>query len=219
MTATQLKAPLVENERADEVIDADIKAAEAEAKALIVELQQPITTPEEKVFIEEALSKLAAKGKFLDDERKISVTPLNNEVDRINAWYRPATSAIKTLIEQGKQALGAYVLKQRKEAERLAAEAATAAAAALAAKVSTAPAVALMTQSGAASQSVQSQKGAAVTHKPVWKWRIVDAASVPRAFLSPDENKIKEHVAKNGNVNVPAGVEVYEDVAFRISKK
>lgn len=219
MTATQMKAPLVEVQRDDDIIDADIKAAAEEATALLKEIQRPISSQAEFEFIQSSMQQLASKGKFLDDERKVSTAPLNDEVNRINDWYRPATTAIKNLVEQAKRVLAEYVLKQQREAQRLAAEAEAKAKAALAANTSTAPAVALMTQSAQAKQSVEVQKGAPVSHKVVWAFRIKDPASLPRAFLMPDEAKIKEHVAKHGNKDVPAGVEVYEDVSFRVSKK
>lgn len=227
MTATQLKAPLIEETRSDDVIAEDIDSAASEAKGLLATINASgyvIESVREKEFIETTMQQLVAKRKFLDDERKVSTKPLNDEVDRINDWYRPALTALQNCVDRAKVVLSAYILQQKAEAARLAAEAEMKAKAALAAKSTEATeakteAKTLMVQSAATQRSVQSQKGAAVTHKPVWKFRITDAASLPRAFLMPDEAKIRTHVEKNGNNDVPAGVEVFEDVSFRISKK
>lgn len=229
MTAVQLKAPIVEIEREDAIIDADIKSTFEEASSYLDALAPKgkpdlIETQEEAKHIEEALAKFNSKLKFLDDERKISVTPFNDEVKRINDWYRPALEKLKALNETAKGMLGQWILRQRREAERLAREAEEKAKAALAAQNAQQSAQqaqqahALMTQSAQATKSVQVQKGAPVSHKPVWKFRIKDAASLPRAFLKPDEDAIKKHVAEHGDTDVPSGVEVYEDVSFRISK-
>lgn len=243
MNAVALKDPIVELARDEADISNDIADAAREAGELLVQISAKgyaIESATEKDFIETTMQQLASKAKFLDDERKISVTPLNKEVDRINDWYRPALTTIKQLSEQAKQVLGAYILKQKREAERLKAEAEAKVTAALAASsaaalaesnavgaaqaataltTATTAAKALMTQSAQTSQTVQNQKGSAVTHKPVWKFRIKNAASLPREFLMPNEKAIGEHVAKHGDKNVPAGVEVFEDVSFRISKK
>ncbi len=228
---TQLGDPIIEDAPRDpDVISMDIQTASSEASDLLVMVSAPgyaIESQKEKEFIETTMGQLASKAKFLDDERKISVGPLNKEVDRINDWYRPALATIKTLSEQAKLKLSAYIMKQKREADRLAAEAEAKVKAALAAQASTAQGVAaaataakaLMTQSAQASQTVQSQKGSAVTHKTVWKFRITNAALLPREFLMPNEKAIGQYITEHGNENVPAGVEVFEDVSFRISKK
>ncbi len=100
-----------------QVEGAKTEASEA-TKSLALIKQIKITSP---AFFEEVagiVKQASGKHKFLDDERKISVMPLNHEVDRINAWYKPALDALKQIVEQGKTLMGAYTLEQQRK-ERL----------------------------------------------------------------------------------------------------
>lgn len=100
-----------------QVEGAKTEAGEAE-KSLALIKSIKITSP---AFFEEVagiVRQASGKLKFLDDERKISVMPLNHEVDRINAWYKPALEALKKIVEQGKSLMSAYTLEQQRK-ERL----------------------------------------------------------------------------------------------------
>ncbi len=167
----------------------------------------------------ETVKAAKAKRKFLDDERKISVTPLNTEVDRINAWYNPALKALKQIVDHGERLMANFVLAQKREEVRLLAEAAKAAQAVLATNPN--PSTAIMQ---ATSTHVEDAAKAAppkvqgMSHKPVWAITIKDADKLVKArpdLAMPDMKKIQAWVADHGNKDVPEGVEVTEDVKFR----
>ncbi len=174
---------------------------------------------------------------FLDDERKISVMPLNHEVDRINAWYKPALDALKQIVEQGKTLMGAYTLEQQRkerllleqaQAEAQKALAAQAEAARLAEAQKTAGAV---VQAAAASTAMVATavEAAALTAppkvagvsapKPTWKFTITNPEALVKArpdLAMPDEKKVKAWVEEHGDKEVPPGVKVEADVAFTV---
>lgn len=178
----------------------------------------PIATKGDYEAVADLLKKVTSKRKFLDDERKVTVTPLNAEVDRVNAWFKPALDAFARLRGQAETLLSAWILKQRAEERRLMDEAAAAATIALntAPSAITAPIAAATATLVTAAAAMVPAKVAGVSAKPVWKWVVTDEASLPRAFLMRNDKALAAHVLANGNKNVPSGVEVTEDVSFRV---
>lgn len=189
---------------------------EAEAQELVGVLPGlVITTPEQYEVAAGLVKDIAHKIKVADQERTISVKPLNDEVKRINDWFRPGLTKLKQVEEGLRKLMGDYVLRQRAEAARLAAEAAAAAQRALATSAEPASeATALLKQAAAA----EPPKVAGVSDKVRWTWRITDATKLPRAFqkLVPDETALDAWVAAHGDKDVPAGVEVVPDVRFTV---
>jgi hypothetical protein len=187
-----------------------------------------ITTQEQFAEIASILKEVDHKVKLLDEERKVSVSPLNFEVKRINDWFRPALDGGKLIVEQLKRLMSGYLLRQKAEEQRLLREAENAAKALLA----TAPDITISSSgkvagTGAALvQSFVTQADAAmpdkvegVSDKPVWTWKISDEMLLTRAFLMPDMKAIAEHVKKHGDQNVPLGVQVEADISIRMSPR
>ncbi len=145
-----------------------------------------ITTADEYAEVGSALKLANDKFKFLDEERKITVTPLNDEVKRINDWYRPALDCFKSIRTQAEQMMGTWILKQRREEERLMREAEAAATKVLA--------------------------------TTVWRWKVPNIDKLDRRFVMMvvDEKALGAWVKEHGNKDVPAGVEVEEDVGFTV---
>lgn len=181
-----------------------------------------ITSQDEYVEVGAVLKTANDKWKFLDEERKITVTPLNDEVKRVNDWYRPALEVLKSIRAQAESMMGVWILAQRREEQRLMLEAeaaakkvlATAPGAGVAGSEAMAPTQALVTAAAAAAP----KKLDKVAHKPVWRWTVTDLSKVDRRFLKLDEQAVSAWVKEHGNKDVPEGVEVTEDVGFTVRR-
>lgn len=240
-----------------------ISAAEAasESAGMVTLLQDfKITSKDSYAEIATIVQEVKAKLKFLDDERKITVTPLNNEVKRVNDWYRPALDSFKLVVERGLRLMADFDLAQRKEEQRLliaaqaeaakqaAAQAAVVQAATQVAQVPstnisaanttvTTSIVAATEPSGPTAQQLVQQAAqanaptvAGITAKHVFVWSVKDllrfvrnapsfTCTCPTCFGTgkmPDQEKLDAHVATNGLNNVPAGIEVTEDVKHTV---
>ncbi len=165
--------------------------------------------------INEILKDVKAKRKFLDDERKISVTPLNDEVGRINDWYRPALTKLAQIAEHASKLMGAFVLRQRQEEQRLLQEAEKLAQAVLASHHDVAEAMAPAAEMVQQAAETAAPKLKGTTAKTVWTFVVTDAAAFVRAhpeLSMPDPKKLSAWIATHGDKSVPVGVEVREDV-------
>lgn len=185
-------------------------------------------------FTSEIVKEAKEKAKFLDQERKITVTPLNDEVSRVNDWFRPGIEGFTKIAEHGARLMSNYVLAQKREEQRLLKEAQEAAALRAVATLN-ANQAASVGDAGTAQKATEEAKalagetaalvqaaGAAlpptikgVNHKPAWKYVIKNPQVLVRAhpeLAMPNDKALKAWVALNGNKNVPAGVEVEEDV-------
>lgn len=157
------------------------------------------------------LKDVTGRIKFLDEERKVSVEPLNQEVKRINGWFKPALDRLKEIQTTIKSAMGRYEVRQREEQQRLMAAAAAEAQRVLATNPEgMASAQALVTQAAAA----QAPQVAGVSGREVWSWEVVDEAALDRRFLMPDSKAIEAWVKEHGDKDVPAGVKVVRDVRY-----
>ncbi len=247
-------------------------AEAAEAKDMLAALFESdgkpavISSQDEYEEVGSALKQANDKFKFLDEERKISVGPLNNEVKRVNDWYRPALDAFKSIREQAERMMSVWILACRREEQRLLREAeieakkvlATAPGAGVRGGEAMAPTQALVTKAAAAAPA----KIEKVAHKPVWRWKVTTPAllavglttaehaliasfiksvegdntvisldlkaiatlvkaytnAMTMKFTQVNETAVGDWVKEHGNKNVPAGVEVTEDVGFTVRK-
>jgi hypothetical protein len=154
----------------------------------------------------ELLKIVKHKFKVLDEERTVSVKPLNDEVKEINAWFKPALDRLKDCEGELKRIMGAYSLAKQQEQQRILAEAAKAAEAALVtASDPQANVMALVQQATEA----QAPRVAGVSVSRVWRWELVDAEQVPSDYWSIDPAKLDAAV-KAGARDIP-GVRIYED--------
>jgi len=169
----------------------------------------------------EIVKEVKGKIKFLDQERKVTVTPLNDEVSRINAWYKPALTALEKVASKGLQLMSDYVLQQRKEEARLLQEAQEAAQKVL--EKSSNPTGLQLALTGALVQAAADSAPPKVqgisAPKSKYTFKVTDAAKLIRnhpQFAMPDMKAIGEWVSTHGLKDVPAGVEVEEHVGFTV---
>jgi hypothetical protein len=166
------------------------------------------------------LKEVKAKYKFLEEERTISVSPLNDEVKRVNAWYKPATEKLKAIVEHATKLMAQYILKQKAEEQRLLEEAEAAARAVLSTNPDVGEALVEATEALVTSAAnAVAPKIDKIAAKPVWSWRVVNAEALVRAhpeLSMPDPKKVAAWISEHGNKDVPVGVEVEADVKFTV---
>jgi hypothetical protein len=170
-----------------------------------------VTTKESFEECAAILKDVTGRIKFLDEERKISVEPLNHEVKRINGWFKPALDRLKDIQTTIKTAMARYEVRQREEQQRLMAAAAAEAQRVLVTNPEgMAGAQALVTQAAAA----QAPTVSGVSGREVWTWEVVDEVALDRRFLMPNPKAIEAWVKEHGDKDVPAGVKVVRDVRY-----
>jgi hypothetical protein len=145
---------------------------------------------------------LLVKRRYKEFEalRVSMVKPLNDQVSGVNAQFRPGLNRLGTIEARLKGMMGQYTLAQREEQQRLLQAAAEASRARTAGDL----ALALRQQ---ANEVVTPQKDG-VTITKVWDWELLDAAPVPREYLSVDPTKLNAAV-KAGVREIP-GVRIFE---------
>lgn len=207
----------------------------------------PVTSQEEYEAVAAVLQAVDAKAKFLDQERKVSVKPLNDEVKRVNAWFNPAIEVLKSTREVAERMMAGWILEQKKEKDRLKLVAAEAAKKQLedvvrlalkdpqvaAAELAKIPSMSSATGTMGAAAATDPPKVVGLTHKAAWAWSFADeklflVEMVKRAasgdtsalvFLTPNLKKIDEYIDKMEDRSPLPGVKVFEDVSFRNSAK
>jgi len=147
----------------------------------------------------------ATKGKIklLDQERTLTVKPLNEQVREINSWYKKPLDKLKTIESSLKKMLSRYQLRQREEQAKLLAEAASE-------QTDHAKAQQLVMQ--AAKKTAPAISGVSV--REVWKWELEDASKVPSEYLTVDHSKVDAAV-KSGKRDIP-GIRVYQDAQVAV---
>lgn len=143
----------------------------------------PAETPEDFAMLGEVLGHVKGQAKRLDELRTGITKPLNQALRATNDLFRPALRAYEEAEVLIKGKIADYTLRQRQAQE----------AALLAGLPSEAPA-------SAAGVSTRIRKG----------FRVVDEASVPREFCSPDPEKIRVHLDAGGEA--PAGVSIVDEI-------
>lgn len=233
-----------------------------EAKGALVDVESYVCDSQEKYEECAAIVKEAqSKFKFFDEQRKVTVTPLNDEVKRVNDWYRPGLDALKKIGERGRRLMADFVLRQRQEEQRLLDAAQVEAQKVLATDpdpIASAESTSALVQQAA---EAAPQKVAGIGVKPVYRFEVVDADKLAyaeltdqeyeaigmvkvnmaagaytgfveialkallkvkdqldneRGFLQPDMKALAEWVSEHGRRDIPAGVEVKEDVNFSV---
>lgn len=186
-------------------------AAEESASMLAMLGTFEVTT---KASFEECASILkdvTHRIKWLDEERKVSVEPLNQEVKRINGWFKPALDRLKEIQTTIKSAMSRYEIRQREEQQRLMAAAAIEAQRVLATNPEGMASAHTLVQQAAEAQAPQVT---GVSGREVWTWEVVDETQLDRQFLMPNPKAIEAWVKEHGDKNVPAGVKVVRDVRY-----
>lgn len=206
-TTTTTTTKATKETSAKEVVKARaFEAAKENVEFLEVVKGYVIQTDEEYADAAELLKVVKHKHKVLDEERTISVKPLNDEVKEINNWFKPALDRLKECETELKKIMGSYSLAKQQEQQRILAEAAKAAEEALVTASNPQQNVMALVQQATAAQA---PKVAGVSVSRVWKWELVDPAQVPMEYWSIDASKLDAAV-KGGTREIP-GVRVYED--------
>lgn len=190
----------------DQVKTRAFEAAKENVEFLEVVKGYTIQSDEEYADAAELLKVVKHKHKVLDDERTVSVKPLNDEVKEINAWFKPALDRLKQCETELKRIMGAYLLAKAQEQQRLLAEASKAAQEALVTESDPQANVMALVQQATAAQA---PKVSGVSVSKVWKWELVDPSQVPSEYWSIDPSKV-DAALKQGVRDIP-GIRVYED--------
>ena len=187
-----------------------VTAAQVEASTLLAHAQQvaasvptlTIQTAEEYQQAAAGLVELKGRWKVVEDKRTSLVKPLNDVVKSINGMFKPVLDSWDRTMDVVKRAMQDYQVREA-DVQRKALEAA----AALAQQGQTGQEfTALVTQG-----SAMPTKAQGISTRAVWRWRVVDAAAVPREYLSIDPAKVDAVVkAQQDGVKIP-GIEVYRE--------
>lgn len=187
-----------------------VTAAQAEASTLLVQAQQvaasvptlTITTAEEYQQAAAGLVELKGRWKVVEDKRTSMVKPLNDVVKSINGMFKPVLDSWDRTMDVVKRAMQDFQVREA-EVQRKALEAA----AALAQQGQTGEQFTALVAQG----SAMPVKAQGISSRAVWRWRVVDAAVVPREYLSIDPAKVDAAVkAQQDGVKIP-GIEVYRE--------
>lgn len=219
------------------------QVAHEDAKATLSLIRAPafaIANSDGYKLIAEVLREAKHKFKVLDEERKVSVTPLNDEVKRVNDWYRPALDALKVITDTSMRLMGAYDAKQRAEEARLLAEAQAVAQKVLAEQAEkvlmgateSLPTAAVMSATLGLVTQAQATAPPKVegvsAPKPKWVIKSVNEetliASEPVAYAGVrrftkvvvDMDALKVWIAEHGDKDVPPGVEVTLETTYTV---
>jgi hypothetical protein len=200
------------------VYDAEVDGMVSEAKVLVV------SNPEAAQAAVALAGQAKALGKKIEAVRVKAIEEPMAYVKQVNALARffldrLVLDAKKTNQEsvEGilKKKIGDYQYKAelaRREAERMAQEEVKALQARLDAEAAKTGIEAPTVVAPVIQQEkvIRSETGASSHSRTTWKGEIVDAASVPREYCSPDQKKINEAI-KMGVREIP-GVRIFEDV-------
>jgi hypothetical protein len=165
-------------------------------------LTQTMTINTEDEYQNAAASLVALKGRWkaAEDRRTSMVKPLNDVVKNINGLFRPVLDEWDVVMTVVKAAMQDY--QQRKNIEQ---RQQLALAAQMAQQGQTGVEFTALVAQGSA-MPVQA-KG--ISNRVIWRWKVVNAAAVPREYLCLDAGKLdtvaREH---KGSVAVP-GIEFY----------
>jgi hypothetical protein len=161
-----------------------------------------ISTQEELEFAESEIRKAAERWKAYEEKRTAATSPLNQSLREINGWFKPVQTALKSLENGWKAAIGRYVSRKHQEQQRLLAEAQAAMEATeirekLVSAAETAPVV------------------TAVTFVDRWVFEVADPEKLPREYLCPDMEKIAKVVGALHDKHGIPGVEARNEPIAR----
>lgn len=187
----------------------------------LLELAQAIQVTEATVKDATDLLGWIAKAKKTAEElRQFFVRPLNEQVRRINAFFKERTEPLEradTLVRGKMLAFQQEQVRRKREAEEAARRAAEAEQARRAAEAAAAglpapppPPVPVAVE---APKTVRADLGTA-TAVHTWTFEIVDESLIPREFLMPNEKAIRAAV-RAGVRHIP-GVRIYQDVSLQV---
>lgn len=189
--------------------------AQTEATTMLAQAQQvaaavpalSISNAAEYLQAGQGLVEIKSRWKAVEEKRTSLVKPLNDVVKNINAMFKPVLDQWDTTMDVVKRAMLDYQVREA-DAQRKALQAA-----------------ATMAQQGQTGQefhalvaqgSAMPVKPQGITSRVIWRWKVTDAALVPREYLCVDASKLDAVVkeAKEG-VKIP-GIEVYREEVMAV---
>lgn len=181
--------------------------AEQCAHQEILDVARSLTVTDEESFeaVTGFLREIKAQYKALDARKQSVTKPLLAVVEEVRGWFRPA----QTLLQQTEQHLKQLILQYRTEVERRNAEAMRQ----LAEAADRQDLAAV-----AAVKFADAPRAKGVSVRETWDWRVVDAAQVPREYLSVDPTKVDEHIKAAGKQTpepIP-GIEMFRKAALTV---
>jgi len=191
-------------------VDEFTKAATEDAVAVLEFVGRvAIAKPADREFASNALSEIAAKHDAWEAKRLKWVKPLKAVASDIDASFRPATKALAKAIDELKAKIGAWDVEQAQKRSALlsaSAEAARDGNAAAAEKAYEKAAAFVPAEGGAGS-------------KIYWTGEVIDAAAIPREYLTPDLDKLQAVTKAHGADPGIPGWRTFPDAAVRTSRK
>jgi hypothetical protein len=187
-----------------------IDAAQTEASTLLVQAKQvaaavptlTITTSEEYLQAGQGLVELKGRWKVVEEKRTSLVKPLNDVVKSINAMFKPVLDQWDTTMDVVKRAMHDYQVREAETQRKALEEAAR-----LAQQGQTGQEFTALVAQGSAIPV----KAQGVSTRVMWRWRVVDAAAVPREYLCVDAAKVEALVKEHKEGAKIPGIEVYRE--------
>lgn len=156
----------------------------------------------------EWLTQFKGAAKVFEERRKSVTAPLNAVVKEINSWFKPLLTEFDKAERILKQKILDYQAAQYLERQRLAA---------VMAEQHRAGDVGALMASAAAAQATQPPQLDGVQRRRTMRWRVTDAAAVPRSWLVVDREAVNEalrEAQRQGAVPEIPGIEFYEDTTI-----
>jgi len=195
--------PTIETVQDDTKLDNQMVEVRTNADDAIKEVgAYEIKDSSEAAFFEKELAATRTQWKHYESKRTEATKPLNAGLRKVNSWFKPVLTSLKSLEKTINDRLRVYRLEQAMESQRL-----------LAAAQETLEPDIIRETMIAASEAVEDPGSATYIDK--WSFRVEDPDLVPRAFLAPDLAKIRQAVAEGkGNCTIP-GVLVFNEPTIR----
>jgi hypothetical protein len=220
MTTDNVPAPVK-----DELFKVDLTKISIQKDELIDQASRVVVENDEQEKLAGDLLKMVKNAiAAAEEERTGIVKPFNDGVKNINAKYKEITGPLETAKEQIEKAMKPYALKklnEQEERERLAQVALENQAVEQAAAAPTQEKAEEVLNTAVAavgrihqSSSTRGHYGSVTNKQKKYKFEIIDVEQIPRAYLVPDEKKIRAAINGKDRVKEIPGVKIVEDVQF-----
>lgn len=189
----------------------ELALARSTAEQDLIELREiQISAPDDARFGESERAAARAAAKHWDDLRAAAKAYWLAGGRRVDETLQPAIKALKAVDQAWSRALNAYRASVAAEQQRLLQEAELAAQAAAEAPAPEQPAAQAAVRETLV-LAAETEPGTQDTYIDNWKFRIEDAAKVPREYLCPDLKRIGQVVEALKDACVIPGVVVYNE--------
>jgi ketosteroid isomerase-like protein len=180
----------------------DLSKEAAELAEVLAMVREYVMESEDDVAFA-VQSRGEAKEQFdaLEERRKKATGPLNQSLREINSWFKPATEAVKAIIEAWNEKLKELRATAEAKRDELAQTAELAYQEGDLAGVRTAM---------VAASGVQ-LKPAGIQYQENWCFEVTDVGALPREFMMPNMDAIKAVVKTLQDKTTIAGVRVWND--------